>query len=58
RLNVFRRTGKACPRCGTTVTRMVVAQRSSHICANCQPLQEEEARPNRKCRVLPGHQGR
>lgn len=36
-LNVFRRTGRACPRCGTPITRIIVAQRSSHICAECQP---------------------
>ena len=36
KLNVFRRTGKACPRCGSTVVRLVVAQRSSHICPDCQ----------------------
>ena len=35
-LNVFRRTGKACPRCSTTIRRIVVAQRSSHICPVCQ----------------------
>jgi formamidopyrimidine-DNA glycosylase len=35
-LNIFRRTGKACPRCGATVARIVVAQRSSHICPDCQ----------------------
>lgn len=36
-LNVFRRTGRACPRCGTPISRIIVAQRSSHICAQCQP---------------------
>jgi formamidopyrimidine-DNA glycosylase len=35
-LNVFRRTGRACPRCGGTIARIVVAQRSSHICPDCQ----------------------
>ena len=35
-LNVFRRTGLACPRCGTVIERIVVAQRSSHICSKCQ----------------------
>ncbi len=38
-LNVFRRTGKTCPRCGGTVARIIVTQRSSHICANCQKKQ-------------------
>jgi formamidopyrimidine-DNA glycosylase len=37
-LKVFRRTGQACPRCGTFIERLTVAQRSSHICPACQPL--------------------
>ena len=37
-LNVFRRTGLPCPRCKTAVTRLIVAQRSTHICPNCQQL--------------------
>ena len=37
-LNVFRRTGEACPRCGTAIARMIVAQRSSHICPHCQKM--------------------
>jgi formamidopyrimidine-DNA glycosylase len=35
-LNVFRRTGKACPRCNTLIERIIVAQRSTHICPGCQ----------------------
>ena len=35
-LQVFRRTGEACPRCRTTIVRIAVAQRSSHICPCCQ----------------------
>jgi formamidopyrimidine-DNA glycosylase len=35
-LNVFRRTGQPCPRCATAVERIIVAQRSSHICPTCQ----------------------
>lgn len=38
RLSVFRRTGKPCPRCGTTIERIVVAQRSTHFCPHCQTL--------------------
>ncbi len=37
-LNVFRRTGKPCPRCGTPIERIRVAGRSSHFCPRCQPL--------------------
>lgn len=33
---VFRRTGKPCPVCGTSVERIVLAQRSTHFCPNCQ----------------------
>lgn len=36
KLMVFRCTGKPCPRCGTTITKLVVAQRSTHICTSCQ----------------------
>ncbi len=35
---VFRRTGLPCPRCGTPIERLIVAQRSTHICPNCQQL--------------------
>ena len=36
KLNVFRRTGQACPRCGETIERLVVGQRATHICPSCQ----------------------
>ncbi|MGD8261035.1 MAG: DNA-formamidopyrimidine glycosylase [Desulfobacterales bacterium] len=35
-LKVFRRTGLPCPRCKTSIERIIVAQRSTHICSNCQ----------------------
>lgn len=35
-LNVFRRTGQPCPRCGHLIERLIVAQRSTHICPICQ----------------------
>jgi formamidopyrimidine-DNA glycosylase len=38
KLNVFRRTGKACPRCSGIIARIIVAQRSSHICPHCQKI--------------------
>ncbi|MBN1635373.1 MAG: DNA-formamidopyrimidine glycosylase [Deltaproteobacteria bacterium] len=38
-LRVFRRTGEPCPRCRTLIERMVVGQRSSHICPVCQQLE-------------------
>ena len=35
---VYRRTGAPCPVCGTPVQRLLVGQRSTHICPNCQAL--------------------
>ena len=37
-LKVFRRDGKACPRCGTVIERLTVAQRGTHICPACQSI--------------------
>lgn len=36
--NVFRREGKTCPRCGTTIIKLRVAGRGTHICPKCQKL--------------------
>lgn len=36
--NVFRRDGEACPRCGTTIEKIRVAGRGTHICPKCQKL--------------------
>ena len=33
---VFRREGKPCPRCGTTIVKLRVAGRGTHICPYCQ----------------------
>ncbi len=35
---VFRREGQACPRCGTTIIKLRVAGRGTHICPHCQTL--------------------
>lgn len=35
-LKVFRRTGEPCPRCRSPIIRLVVGQRSTHICNHCQ----------------------
>jgi len=35
---VFRREGKACPRCGTEIIKFKAAGRGTHICPNCQRL--------------------
>ena len=37
-LKVFRRTDLPCPRCKTTIQRIVVGQRSTHICGKCQRI--------------------
>jgi formamidopyrimidine-DNA glycosylase len=37
-LKVFHRTDQACPRCRTKIKRIVVGQRSTHICPKCQKL--------------------
>jgi len=36
-LNVFRRTGLPCLRCSKPILRMIISQRSTHLCPNCQP---------------------
>ncbi|MDA1330273.1 MAG: bifunctional DNA-formamidopyrimidine glycosylase/DNA-(apurinic or apyrimidinic site) lyase [Chloroflexi bacterium] len=33
---VYQRTGKPCPRCATPIERIVVGQRGTHFCPNCQ----------------------
>jgi formamidopyrimidine-DNA glycosylase len=45
-LKVFRRTGAPCERCRGIITRIIVAQRSTHLCEQCQPRSgsEPEAR--------------
>ena len=37
-LRVFRRTGEPCPRCASPIEKLVVGQRSTHICPSCQSL--------------------
>ena len=37
-LNVFRRTGQPCPRCRTEIERIIIGQRSTHICPRCQKI--------------------
>ncbi len=41
-LNAYQQTGRPCARCGTRIRRMLVGQRSTHFCPQCQP------RPRRK----------
>lgn len=37
-LRAYGRTGEPCSRCGTPIERLVVGQRGTHICPNCQQL--------------------
>ena len=36
RHNVYQKTGKPCPRCGTPIRRILVTQRGTHFCPRCQ----------------------
>jgi formamidopyrimidine-DNA glycosylase len=53
-LQVFDRTGQPCPRCGTPIVKLAVAQRGSHVCPTCQRapagarLQMRRATPGRR----------
>ncbi len=39
-LKVFRRTGQKCPRCRrSTIVRIVVGQRGTHLCPHCQQME-------------------
>ncbi|MGH7486833.1 MAG: bifunctional DNA-formamidopyrimidine glycosylase/DNA-(apurinic or apyrimidinic site) lyase, partial [bacterium] len=42
---VFRRDGQPCPRCGTTIIKIKVAGRGTHICPHCQKLPKTLACP-------------
>ena len=37
-VEVYRRTGQPCLRCGTPIVRIRIAQRSAHFCPHCQPV--------------------
>lgn len=36
--NVFRRQGQPCPRCSTTIVKLKIAGRGTHICPTCQKV--------------------
>ncbi len=40
---VFRREGQACPRCNELVVKIRSAGRGTHLCLNCQKLQEDRS---------------
>jgi formamidopyrimidine-DNA glycosylase len=41
-LGVYRRTGEPCLRCGRTIERLIIGQRSTHFCPHCQRPPEVE----------------
>ena len=41
KLQVFRKTGKPCPHCKRPITRIVVGQRSTHLCENKQKMRKK-----------------
>jgi formamidopyrimidine-DNA glycosylase len=42
RLSVYRRTDEPCLRCGRPIQRIIMGQRSTHFCPNCQRLPEAD----------------
>lgn len=40
-VHVYQQDGKPCVRCGSVIERIVVAQRSTHFCPNCQKITME-----------------
>lgn len=47
RLKVYGREGQPCPRCGTTIERIVLSNRSAFFCPKCQPERNRQ-RASRK----------
>ena len=37
---VYQRTGQPCLECGTPIARIIVGQRGTHFCPNCQPSEQ------------------
>ncbi len=56
KLRVYQKTGTPCPRCRSTIRRMVIAGRSSHFCPHCQrrPRQVAAMRGPKKDAGKPG----
>ncbi len=47
---VYQRSGQPCVRCRTSIQRVVIAQRSTHFCPNCQKESESERGPRTNLR--------
>ena len=45
RFLVHRRAGQPCPRCGTTIRKIVVGGRGTYVCERCQPKPRARPRP-------------
>jgi formamidopyrimidine-DNA glycosylase len=45
RFLVHLREGELCPRCGTTIKKMVAAGRGTYVCEHCQPRPRRRRRP-------------
>lgn len=48
---VFRREGKPCPRCGTTIEKIRVAGRGTHICPVCQKTPKAKKQTAKKSTI-------
>jgi len=44
---VYGRDGQACRTCGTTIRKLVVGQRGTHVCPRCQPVPRGASRAGR-----------
>ena len=53
RLAVYGHDGDACQRCGSTIERLVVGQRGTHVCRRCQPPPRARAAARRPRRLTP-----
>ena len=44
-LRAYQRTGEPCLRCAAVIVRIIVGQRSTHLCPRCQRLSADRSRP-------------
>jgi formamidopyrimidine-DNA glycosylase len=54
RFLVHRRAGQPCPRCGTTIRKIVVGGRGTYVCERCQPRPRTPARGRGRDGLAPG----
>ena len=54
RFLIHRQAGEPCPRCGTTIVKIVVAGRGTYVCPNCQrpPRRRRATRSPARAAVL------